>query len=139
MAHVRTRLARGEKLDPYSLALVTLTPNDPIDRSIVRRCVACGNGLRRWQHCRCKRRHATDEFAWRRGATKLGIPFETYRGHVEAGEKWCTGCRGWHDRSAFGVCQSARDGLNQLCRAGVRARNEQQRSARLDARNGRGR
>ena len=34
-------------------------------------------------------------------ATKLGLTLAEYDAHLAAGELWCTGCKGWHDSSAF--------------------------------------
>lgn len=48
-------------------------------------------------------------------AKKLGIPVEDYLARVDAGEKWCGGCKAWHPRSAFGKDQSRRDGLAARC------------------------
>lgn len=48
-------------------------------------------------------------------ASRLGIPEEEYRAHVAAGEKWCSGCKAWHERSVFKVDASRNDGLAASC------------------------
>jgi len=37
-----------------------------------------------------------------------------------AGEKWCTACKAWHDRSAFGLDDSRASGLATRCLASRR-------------------
>lgn len=34
-------------------------------------------------------------------ATKLGLTLAEYDSRLSAGELWCTGCKAWHDSSAF--------------------------------------
>lgn len=51
-----------------------------------------------------------------RTAEMVGCTAEEYGEHIEAGEKWCTGCKQWHDRSAFGKDSSRSDGLAGSCR-----------------------
>lgn len=54
--------------------------------------------------------------AYRQGATKLGISLEEYVGHVQLGERWCSGHRVWEDVELFGPHARRRDGLNSECR-----------------------
>lgn len=50
-------------------------------------------------------------------AAVLGIPFSAYQAHLRAGDKWCTGCKAWHQRSAFARDKTRRDGLTVQCKA----------------------
>lgn len=63
-----------------------------------------------------------ERFRITQGAVALGIPFEAYRQHVEAGQKWCSGCRAWHRWQAFGARASRLDGLDIECREHRNAR-----------------
>ena len=79
----------------------------------------------------------TRETRMRVGAGKLGIPFETYKAHVEAGQKWCCGCQEWHmnNPGVFGVRRSAGDGLDNICaRYARKVGRERMRAARARAR-----
>ena len=49
-------------------------------------------------------------------ASSLGISVEAYQSRVSSGEKWCTRCKDWHSRSAFGSDSSRLDGLTASCR-----------------------
>jgi 5-methylcytosine-specific restriction endonuclease McrA len=49
------------------------------------------------------------------GSAQLGIPLEEYAARLDAGEKWCTSCKRWHPRSAFGSDASRGDGLSTAC------------------------
>lgn len=48
-------------------------------------------------------------------ARRLDLSLEAYLARVDAGEKWCGGCREWHSRSAFGVDAARSDGLMARC------------------------
>lgn len=48
-------------------------------------------------------------------AARLGIPVSEYEARRVAGEKWCTGCKAWHPRSAFNRDGSRGDGLDACC------------------------
>ncbi len=90
-AHLWTRMARGERGLVYMPpATVTTARRAP---SLTRQA-ACG-------------------------AAKLGISPETYREHVEAGERWCSGHQEWHAATLeiFSVERSAKSGLSASCRA----------------------
>lgn len=52
----------------------------------------------------------------RQGATRLGIPVESYVAQIEAGQKWCGRHKHWQPRSDFGSNVRAHDGLNFYCR-----------------------
>lgn len=56
-------------------------------------------------------------------ATRLGITEAAYRAQLDAGLKWCSGCRDWHPRSTevFARERSRRDGLSGSCKAWLRA------------------
>ena len=53
-------------------------------------------------------------------AMRLGMRVEDYQAHYEAGERWCTGCKAWHDEGAFGSDRSRPDGRNKRCREFMR-------------------
>lgn len=57
----------------------------------------------------------TREGVIRAHAGRLGMTMEEYRGHVAAGEKWCTGCKAWHRRALFATDRSRGDGLAAMC------------------------
>lgn len=69
----------------------------------------------------------TREGVLRGAATHLGLTLEEYLGRIEAGLKWCTGCRAWHDRSAFSRDRTTGDGLKTDCVAASRARPRRKR------------
>lgn len=51
---------------------------------------------------------------------RFGIAVEEYRYRINHGEKWCTGCKAWHEKSAFGIDRSRADGLATICAASRR-------------------
>jgi hypothetical protein len=57
----------------------------------------------------------THEGAIRGTARRLGIPIEEWDRRVDAGEKWCTACKCWHMRDAFGKDATRYDGLSSTC------------------------
>jgi len=59
-------------------------------------------------------------------ASRLGISIADYAAFLEAGLKWCTSCKDWHDRSAFGRDAGRGDGLKAEC---LSSRHVQPRSA----------
>ena len=62
-------------------------------------------------------------------ATRLGITHDEYARHLEAGEKWCAGCKAWHSRDAFGTDTSRSDGLQRYCRRGRKAWAQRKKAA----------
>lgn len=50
-------------------------------------------------------------------AARVGVSVEEYRKRIDAGEKWCIGCKSWHDRAEFATDRSRTDGLTAACRA----------------------
>ncbi|MBM0201844.1 hypothetical protein JNW90_01075 [Micromonospora sp. STR1s_5] len=48
-------------------------------------------------------------------ADRLGLTVDDYNLFVEAGFKWCGGCRAFHNRDAFGADKSRSDGLAARC------------------------
>lgn len=52
----------------------------------------------------------------KQAAGRVGLTSEQYQALVDAGQKWCGGCRTWHDRDAFNVDRSRGDGLGKWCR-----------------------
>lgn len=55
-------------------------------------------------------------------AARAGVSVEEYVARVESGEKWCTGCKEWHSRAAFGDDASRSDGLAASCLVARKAR-----------------
>lgn len=49
-------------------------------------------------------------------ARRIGCTPAEFAARKAAGEKWCFGCRDWHDRGEFGPNRSTADGLNTACR-----------------------
>lgn len=54
-------------------------------------------------------------------AARIGITLAEYDRRLDAGEKWCGGCRAWHDRAAFAADRSRGDGMASRCRDSVNA------------------
>lgn len=50
-------------------------------------------------------------------AARTGLSLEEYQARIANGEKWCTGCKGWHKVSEFGIDRSRYDGLTAQCTA----------------------
>lgn len=67
----------------------------------------------------------TAEGLARRRADELGLTLDAYLARL-ATEKWCSTCKEWHARSAFGADRSRCDGLAASCRE---ARNTRTRVA----------
>jgi len=59
-------------------------------------------------------------------AKKVGIASEEYARLVSDGKKWCSACRTWHPRTAFGRDASRWDGLVASC---SESRNRQARKS----------
>lgn len=59
-------------------------------------------------------------------ARRLGISSADYAQRVVAGEKWCVGCKDWHDIERFGSDSSRSDGRAAICQE-VRARMSRRR------------
>jgi hypothetical protein len=55
--------------------------------------------------------------------TRVLITERDYRAKIAAGLKWCSDCKMWHPRSAFGPDRSRRDGLDIRCRKAHSRRN----------------
>lgn len=55
--------------------------------------------------------------AMKTAAARIGIPVEEYLVRISGNEKWCIGCKGWHDRSVFAIDRSRSDNLTAKCRA----------------------
>ena len=53
-------------------------------------------------------------------AKRIGCPPADYAARVVAGEKWCIGCKAWHDIDVFGQDGSRPDGRAAMCRASRR-------------------
>jgi len=49
-------------------------------------------------------------------AARVGLTLAEYDAKVATGEKWCTGCKAWHQRDAFASDASRTDGLAARCR-----------------------
>lgn len=52
-------------------------------------------------------------------AARLGLSLDQYAARVDAGEKWCTGCKSWHPVDSFAVDGSRFDGRAARCRESV--------------------
>ncbi|MFE4658109.1 hypothetical protein ACFRFJ_15665 [Streptomyces hydrogenans] len=103
-------------------------------------CPDHGSGDEAWAGCHCEivadlrvkaalaatqreARGTTLPKNWRSAARRLGVSDDEYVARFERGEKWCGGCRTWHDRSHFGPDRGRGDGLQPRCRkASSRAR-----------------
>lgn len=48
-------------------------------------------------------------------ASRIGITLAEYDAKIEAGLKWCTGCKEWQPRAAFSKDGSRGDGLKATC------------------------
>lgn len=62
----------------------------------------------------------TRDGAIRAHAARLGITPEEYERRTRAGLKWCTACKLWHPRAAFGRDTTRPDGLHAACKASRR-------------------
>ena len=49
-------------------------------------------------------------------AKRLGISFEEYLAHIDAGEKWCHKCTQWKQQNLFSKDRHRGDGLKAICR-----------------------
>lgn len=58
----------------------------------------------------------TKDGALKIAAKKAGVEVSFYMSEMKAGKKWCTLCRDWHARSAFGKDSTRWDGLVPSCR-----------------------
>lgn len=57
----------------------------------------------------------THEGAMKIAAKKIGISYEDYLAHVNAGEKWCSRCKSWKLRNKFGRDSTRSDKLSASC------------------------
>jgi hypothetical protein len=53
--------------------------------------------------------------ASKREARRRGLSLEEYLARIAGGEKWCTGCKEWHLRSAFTLDNSRSGRLTPEC------------------------
>lgn len=60
-------------------------------------------------------------------AARVGMTLAEYMARLDAGEKWCTGCKAWHPRAVFVVDRSRGDGLRARCLAADRGRTQPNR------------
>lgn len=56
------------------------------------------------------------EHRMRIGATRLGISFAEYCARVEAGERWCYGCRVWQPAEEMISQRQRLHGRGNICR-----------------------
>lgn len=49
-------------------------------------------------------------------AKRVGLTLEQYESRVRNGDRWCCGCKAWHDASKFTTDLSRGDGLSMTCR-----------------------
>lgn len=64
-------------------------------------------------------------------ARRAGVSLEEYSAAIARGEKWCTGCRRFHPRTAFGPDRSRYDGLSASCAVARERRRARPRAATL--------
>lgn len=64
----------------------------------------------------------TQRSAFTTAATRLGISFEEYMRHFDAGERWCSWHQAWEDKSIFISRPEKSTGVDSYCRAGARER-----------------
>ena len=55
---------------------------------------------------------ASDVSRMRQGATRLGIAYQTYKRHIEQGERWCSGHQRWHTADAFYASRDSQRNTN---------------------------
>ena len=48
-------------------------------------------------------------------AGRIGCNLDEYSALIAMGQKWCSGCKGWHDRSRFGKDAARADSLAATC------------------------
>ena len=73
------------------------------------------------------------EGALRTASARVGIPVAEYQARVDAGEKWCIGCKDWHSRSNFQRDRTRGDGLKARCVAACRGQKRFPRGAAQEA------
>lgn len=88
--------------------------------AICRPCKAAKGGKVRSPGRSREHYRPTDEHRMKVAASRIGVTYEEYRAHREAGEKWCSGCTAWHPLEAFGVRREAADGVYPICREATR-------------------
>lgn len=57
----------------------------------------------------------TKQGALKVAAKNRGITYSDYLEKIKEGLKWCSGCKQWHDYSAFGLDATRSDGLSASC------------------------
>lgn len=62
----------------------------------------------------------TKDGALKCAAVKINVPIEEYLRRLSDHQKWCTGCKDWHCRSAFRSDETRGDGLASVCNNGRR-------------------
>lgn len=58
----------------------------------------------------------TRDGARKRAAAAIGCSVGEYIARLQAGEKWCTGCKAWHPTAVFASDASRPDGFTAACR-----------------------
>lgn len=53
-------------------------------------------------------------------ASRIGISVEEYTASLDAGLKWCYGCKSWQHRATFNIDRNRSDGLNAKCQSCIR-------------------
>ena len=71
----------------------------------------------------------TQRSTLQQGATRLGITFEEYMLHFDAGERWCSGHKTWEDKSIFPPRTNTATGVDGYCRAVHRERRGARKAA----------
>jgi hypothetical protein len=72
---------------------------------------------------------------WHRktAAKRIGVTLAEYQRHIDAGEKWCSKCRVWHELSFFGTDKDRGDGLAPHC---LQSRRVKQRRMKFQPKHG---
>lgn len=71
--------------------------------------------------------------ALKTAAVRVGISLTDYLAKVAGGEKWCTGCKTWHQLSEFAADRARGDGVRARCLAADRGKPHTRRYPERDA------
>jgi hypothetical protein len=63
----------------------------------------------------------------------IGISGAEYSEHLAAGDKWCSGCKAWHVREAFGMDLSRGDRTSPSCREFLQYKHRKEKYTRVFA------
>ena len=71
----------------------------------------------------------TQRSAFTTAATRLGLTFEDYMHHFDAGERWCGWHKTWEDKAVFAPSKDTAGGTRGYCRAAERERYQARKAA----------